>query len=132
MDAKFYHLQLNVSSEKSIIFYKKLFSFLKYKVKDESNEHLGVSDGNSDFWIIKTEEKHIDKKFHRKAIGINHIAFRASSPKDIDHFTKNFLKKEKIKILYGSPKKFPEYSKDYYAVFFEDPDRIKLELCYVK
>ncbi|TMI54977.1 bleomycin resistance protein, partial [Candidatus Bathyarchaeota archaeon] len=25
------------------------------------------------------------------------------------------------------PKEYPEYRKGYYAVYFEDPDRIKLE-----
>jgi hypothetical protein len=30
-------------------------------------------------------------------------------------------------VLYGGPKEYPEYRKGYYAVYFEDPDRIKLE-----
>ena len=45
--------------------------------------------------------------------------------------TKEFLKKNKINTLYNTLKKFPEYKKDYYAVFFEDPDKIKLEVTYV-
>jgi hypothetical protein len=34
----------------------------------------------------------------------------------------------KIKVLYDGPKEYPDYSNGYYAVYFEDPDRIKLEL----
>ena len=49
----------------------------------------------------------------------------------MDRFHKEFLKPRKIKTLYSTPKKFPEYTKDYYAVFFEDPDRIKLEVCFI-
>ena len=33
--------------------------------------------------------------------------------------------------LYGTPREFPEYAPGYYAVFFEDPDRIKLEVVHV-
>lgn len=41
-----------------------------------------------------------------------------------------FLVTNKIPTLYGTPKLFPEYEEGYYAVFFEDPDRIKLEVAY--
>lgn len=55
---------------------------------------------------------------------------KVSSKRKVDQFTKEFLKKNKIKTLYKSPRAFPEYSKNYYAVYFEDPDRIKLEVEY--
>jgi hypothetical protein len=34
-------------------------------------------------------------------------------------------------VLYGGPREYPEYAAAYYAVFFEDPDRIKLEVAHV-
>ena len=79
---------------------------------------------------MKTEEKHQIKKFHRKDPGLNHIAFKVEKKEEVDKFTKEFLAKRKIKTLYNTPKAFPEYTKDYYAVFFEDPERIKLEIVY--
>jgi len=33
-------------------------------------------------------------------------------------------------VLYGGPKEWQNYDPGYYAVYFEDPDRIKLELVY--
>ena len=57
-------------------------------------------------------------------------SFKVNSKEDVDTFTKEFLNKNKIKTLYNTPRLFPEYTKDYYAVFFEDPDRIKLEVTY--
>jgi hypothetical protein len=36
----------------------------------------------------------------------------------------------KVPILYGGTKEWPEYEGGYYAVYFEDPDRTKLELEY--
>lgn len=130
MKATAYHIQINVSDKKSIVFYKQLFSYLQYKTIDEGRDWLGVSNGSTDFWIMETEEKHKSKKFHRKATGINHISFRVNSKTDVDRFVKEFLKKKNIKTLYDSPRTFPQYRKGYYAVFFEDPDRIKLEVTY--
>ena len=42
-----------------------------------------------------------------------------------------FLENKHIPILYGGPKEYPQYEKGYYAVYFEDPDRVKLEVVYL-
>ena len=132
MNVSLYHLQLNVSSaKKSLPFYKALFDYLGYKIIDESPGHIGVSNGTTDFWIIETEPGFTKNGFHRKNTGINHLAFKVDSKDDVDRFCKDFLKKKKIPTLYGTPKVFPEYKKGYYAVFFEDPDRIKLEVVFI-
>jgi len=68
--------------------------------------------------------------YHRKNIGVNHLAFGVSKKEDVDKFYQNFLIPNGIKPLYNSPKQFPEYTEKYYAVFFEDPDRIKLEIVF--
>jgi len=35
------------------------------------------------------------------------------------------------RVLYGGPKEYPEYSEGYYALYFEDPDRIKLDAVHI-
>lgn len=126
-----YHIHLNVSDAKiSLPFYKDLFAYLEYKIIDESSEHIGVSNGSTDFWIIETEKDYKSNKFNRKNTGINHLAFRLNSKEDVDTFVKEFLKPRRIETLYDTPKAFPEYGGEYYAAFFEDPDRIKLEVMY--
>lgn len=131
MKTSLYHIHLNVSDAKvSIPFYKDLFAYLEYKIIDESPEHIGVSNGSTDFWIIETEKMYKGNKFHRKNTGINHLAFRLNSKEEVDSFTNEFLKPKGITTLYDTPKVFPEYGGEYYAVFFEDPDRIKLEVMY--
>lgn len=131
MKSRVYHLQINVSDTNlSYSFYKKLLKYLDYKVISSGETWLGMSNSTTDFWIIPTEEKFKTPKFHRKQTGLNHISFMVSSQKDVDLFVKEFLKSQKIPTLYNTPRLFPEYTPDYYAVFFEDPDRIKLEVCY--
>jgi glyoxylase I family protein len=56
--------------------------------------------------------------------GLHHFCFRLESVEDIDALF------EKIKakgLSVSTPKFYPEYAPDYYAIFFEDPDGIRLE-----
>ena len=124
------HIQIYVSDKKrSFDFYKKLLIYLGYKIIEENNS-LGMRNGKSDIWF-KEFPKDGKKNYNRRNVGINHIAFGVSDKKYINKFMKEFLIPNKIKTLYGSPRKFPEYTKDYYAVYFEDPDKIKLEVMYL-
>jgi catechol 2,3-dioxygenase-like lactoylglutathione lyase family enzyme len=125
MKAHLYHTQLNVSD---ISFYRDLLGFLEYRVIDSGADYFGATDGQTDLWIIRTESPHGDLPYHRKAPGLNHLAFAVPRPEDVDCFCREFLAARKIQPLYGSPRLFPEYHPNYYAVYFEDPDRIKLEV----
>jgi len=108
MKASLYHIQINVhDAKKSLPFYRKLFAYFDYKIIDESEGHIGVSNGSTDFWIIETEEAHKGKEFHRKATELNHIAFRVPSRQDVDTFVQEFVKKEHINTLYDSPRDYP-------------------------
>ncbi len=132
MKASLYHVQLNVCDKKGLAWYKDFFAYINYKLISDSGGWSGYSNGTTDLWITLVEKKHLGNKFHRKASGVNHLAFVVKSKKDVDKFTKEFLQPRKIKPLYNTPKAFPDYDKTYYAVFFEGPDRIKLEICYLK
>ena len=82
-------------------------------------------------WLSQCEDRFARHRYHRKHAGVNHVAFHADSRDLVDQFYREYLKPNRIPVLYGGPKAYPEYSKGYYAVYFEDPDRIKLELAYV-
>lgn len=81
--------------------------------------------------VAQCPERFIAKGYHRKQIGLNHIAFRAPNKEAVDDLYRNYLLPHKVSVLYGGPKEWPDYDPGYYAVYFEDPDRIKLELVYV-
>lgn len=133
MKSKLSHVYLYVSDlDKSYKFYKELLELLDYK--EMMKEDWGfsfVNDGTS-IWFEKARDGHIDRGYHRKRVGLNHLAFKLDSKEAVYKFSKEFLNKNKIGTLYDSPKSFPEYSESYYAVYFEDPDRIKLEVTYHK
>lgn len=58
--------------------------------------------------------------------GIHHLAWSVDSRAEVDR-VHTLLRDAGVRIL-DAPTLYPEYSADYYAVFFEDPDGIKLEV----
>jgi len=50
---------------------------------------------------------------------------------DVDRFVAEFMTPRGLAPLYDSPREYPEYREGYYGVFFEDPDRIKVEVAHV-
>jgi hypothetical protein len=50
---------------------------------------------------------------------------------DVDRFQAEFMVPRTLGALYATPREFPEYRPGYYAVFFEDPDRLKLEIVHI-
>ena len=124
-------MQLNASNfEKSKIFYSEMFEILGWKKFMEEENVISWINGDFSFWLNETEPEFKKNKFHRKNTGLNHIAFIVNSKEEVDEFYNKFLSNKKNIILYDTPKKYPEYGDKYYAVFFEDPDRIKIEVTY--
>ncbi len=127
------HLHINVSDiEISGPFYDKLLKYFGFETLDKSEDHWWWHNrGRNTFGIEQTDNKYLKSKFHRRQTGLNHIAFRAETKKAVDEFYNKFLLRNKVPILYGRPRKYPKYHESYYAVFFEDPDRIKLEFMWI-
>ena len=127
-----YHVQINVSDAgRSMPFYAALFAYFDYRTIMETRDLLGVSNGTTDFWMIETPREHRGERFHRKNTGLNHVAFGVAARDDVDRFVAEFMKPRGIAPLYDSPREYPEYRPGYYGVFFEDPDRLKLEVVHV-
>jgi len=60
--------------------------------------------------------------------GLHHLAFEAPSRRDVDRFYEQLLALH-VRVL-DAPAEYPAYGPGYYAVFFADPDGIKLEYAY--
>jgi glyoxylase I family protein len=59
------------------------------------------------------------------APGLHHLCFQVETMSDVD------LCFEKLKLVgveVSQPKRYPEYHPEYYAIFFKDPDGIRLEV----
>lgn len=129
------HIEINVSNlQRSKDFYSLVFSLLEWKTILEDNKTVGFkSPDNTHIFLVQTEKSFLQSIFHRKNTGLNHLAFRVKSIEEVEEFS-NFLKKNNISSLYTEGHK--DYSKEYNmkhydAIFFEDPDRIKLEVVFM-
>jgi glyoxylase I family protein len=65
----------------------------------------------------------------RYHVGLHHLAWSAESRAQVDRFHREVLLPLGATVL-DPPGEFPQYSAGYYAVFFADPDGIKLELAH--
>ncbi|MCU0660195.1 MAG: VOC family protein [Candidatus Pacebacteria bacterium] len=130
------HVEINVRNLRiSTSFWSDFLATLGWKQFDVGHSSVSgfeAPDGTHLF-LVQTEERFLSSGFHRKNIGLNHVAFRVDAPEKVDAFA-DFLKEKSIPVLYGGPKEYSsEYSREhYYAVFFEDPDRIKVEVVFYK
>lgn len=122
------HVEIYVSVyAKTIRFYDKILKPLGWTRLVCQDSHTAFSDGNMKIVFCPTEEKYLQYGYHRKRIGLNHLAFYAPTKESVDEIYETVLKPESINCLY---EKCPTGGDDYYAVFFEDPDRMKVEIVY--
>ena len=117
------HLSIRVSDyQKSKTFYTKLFAFLGFELSDEYADSIGWTNGKTRFWISPADDQGRKRKYRIGDIGFHHYAFQLRSRKDVDAL-QTFLQEIGATIVDPAA----EYYDDYYAVFFLDPDGLKLE-----
>src|ERR1700748_920468 len=118
------HLVLSVGDfARSKDFYAKLLGFLGFKLKHEYADMAGWSNGKTLFWIAAADAEGKKRKYRKGDIGFHHYAFELASRKDIDALGE-FLVKNDMEVL-DPPGEY--YGESYYAVYFADPDGMKLE-----
>jgi catechol 2,3-dioxygenase-like lactoylglutathione lyase family enzyme len=83
---------------------------------------MGWANGKTLFWIAAADEEGKKHKYRKGEIGFHHYAFRLRSRKDVDAL-QAYLEGKGATIIDAAG----EYYDDYYAVFFLDPDGMKLE-----
>jgi len=119
------HLVLSVGDlARSKEFYRKVLGFLGFKLKHDYDDAAGWRNGKTLFWIAKADAEGKTHRHRKGDIGFHHYAFELTSRKDVDDLGA-FLDRNGVTVV-DPP---GEYNGDenYYAVFFTDPDGMKLE-----
>jgi glyoxylase I family protein len=127
------HLDLVVSSlERSLSFYRELLEPLGYvretEIDGERGErvvYLGREGGMGSVSLREAQSDAHEVPYDRYGIGLHHLAFAAPSRDAVDERAA-WLRANGATIESG-PEEYG-YTPGYYAVFFHDPDGIKLEL----
>jgi len=120
------HLVIRVKElERSRQFYDLVLGFLGFKRKYSFADSAGWSNGKTLFWIGEADAEGKKHPHRIGNIGFHHYAFELGKRQDVDDLGE-MLKKNNINIV-DPPADYPDYGRGYYAVFFTDPDGLKLE-----
>src|SRR5260221_651601 len=107
---------------KSLSFYRQRFDFLGFEMIDDFTDMIGWRNGRTAFWITGTDKTGWKRAFRPDDVGLHHYAFELRDRQDVDEL-QDFLKKIDTEIVDPAS----TYYDDYYAVYFRDPDGMKLE-----
>jgi catechol 2,3-dioxygenase-like lactoylglutathione lyase family enzyme len=122
-----HHIEINVSNlEKTKMFWGWIMPKLGYEIFQQWKSGISWKQGSTYIVFVQTKDQHLPSSFHRSQTGLNHLAFHANSKQQVDDMTLELMKKG-VEILYQDCHPYAG-GQNHYAVFFEDPDRIKVEI----
>ncbi len=120
-----HHVEIYVSDlSRSVEFWGWLLEELGYSTYQSWDKGRSWKLGETYIVLVQTEVRFLDVPFHRRRTGLNHLAFHVRSKEQVDELTRK-LQARNVNLLYLDKHPFAGGN---YGVFFEDPDRIKIEL----
>lgn len=125
-----HHVDLSVKDPSaSRAFYEAVLGFMGYVMKDEHargfDMDLKTPEGFCSIGVMRAEGPNAERPHDRYSPGLHHIAWTAASRQDVDALYALLLKIGAT--ILDAPAHYPRYGAGYYAVFFADPDGLKLE-----
>jgi catechol 2,3-dioxygenase-like lactoylglutathione lyase family enzyme len=129
-----HHLDLTVKDPvTSRSFYEAILGFMGYRCVKEDARGFDwdirlPSGAFSSIGIARAEGDGRARIHDRYAPGLHHVAWHADSPADVDRLYALLL--DIGATILDPPQAYPAYGAGYYAVFFTDPDGLKLEYVY--
>ncbi len=128
-----HHVDLVVSSiERSLPFYRDLLGPLGWhgisEVQGEQGETIWYLWGPGSSVGVREARSEREQPFDRYEVGLHHIAFEAMSRAVVNERA-DWLRAQGAEIESGPEEYW--YQPGYYAVFFYDPDGLKLEIVHV-
>jgi catechol 2,3-dioxygenase-like lactoylglutathione lyase family enzyme len=128
-----HHVDLTVRDpERSRPFYEAVLGFMGYRLSKQDDRGFDFDldhEGRfSSIGLVRAGGAGRDRAHDRGSAGLHHLAFHAQSRADVDALHA-VLRRIGATVL-DPPADYPQYGAGYYAVFFSDPDGIKLEFVF--
>ena len=121
------HIYVAVSDlDRSEKFYGRVMSILGFRKNSFTNDgdpHIQYY--NRHFGFVLRPAHNAQSTHDPLATGLHHFCFRVEDVASVNAIGSQF---EKVGIACSPPQHYPEYAPDYYAIFFSDPDGIRLEV----
>ncbi|WP_207942260.1 hypothetical protein DOK78_000648 [Enterococcus sp. DIV2402] len=107
-------------------FYDFLLSELNYSIYQQWDNGISYKFEDTYIVFVQVTAAYKNNGYHRKNIGLNHLAFQVNSTSQVNHLRKKLLARG-TQELYAELYPFAG-GPTHYAFYFEDPDRLKLEI----
>jgi catechol 2,3-dioxygenase-like lactoylglutathione lyase family enzyme len=127
-----HHIDLSVREPKtSYPFYDALLRALGYEFEREDDRgfewKLESGLGTHSVGVVRASADGARQTFDRLSPGLHHVAWGVESREDVDRVHRTMVGIEAT--VLDHPAEYPQYNRGfgYYAVFFADPDGLKLE-----
>ena len=123
-----HHVEINVSNlGASRAFWSEILSKLGYTLTAHWEERFILSNGDDAYLsFVQVTDKFALHKYSRRDVGLNHLAFKVKGRSLVDSL-RQYCLDNNITVLYDERYPFANGGNDYYALYIEDPDRIKIE-----
>ena len=121
------HIYITVSDlTRSERFYECVMRILGFRKNTFTNEgYHHIQYYNRHFGFVLRPARSNQSRHDALAPGLHHFCFRVEDSASVDDIAKRFAEDG---VTCSSPQLYPEYAPDYYAIFFSDPDGIRLEV----
>jgi catechol 2,3-dioxygenase-like lactoylglutathione lyase family enzyme len=110
-------------------FYEHILGFMGYRLADAHERgfdfDLNGPEGFCSIGIMGADGEGAQRRHDRYSPGLHHIAWQADNRSDVDRLHALLLRIGAT--VLDAPAEYPRYGAGYYAVFFADPDGLKLE-----
>jgi len=101
----------------------RVLGFRKNTFANEGDHHIQYY--NRHFGFVLRPARSPRSSHDPLAPGLHHFCFRVEAVTTVDEIAQWFSEEG---MVCSSPQLYPEYAPDYYAIFFSDPDGIRLEV----
>lgn len=122
-----HHVEIYVSDlARRRAFYEYLLPQFGYDLYQDWAKGFSMKKAEQYIVFVQTPTAFLYAGYHRCRTGLNHLAFQGGSQEDIDQLREE-LRDKGIRLLYDD--RYPYAGgPEHYALYFEDPDGVKVEV----
>ncbi len=125
LSGRFHHMDIYVSDlSRSVAFWAPFLELLGFARAADRPSAKSWRSAAAEIFLVQAEPDFAAQGYHRKRVGLNHLAFAVRDRAALESVAA-WLRQRDARLLYGGG---IEETPTQHRVFFEDPDRIKVEV----
>ena len=125
LSGRFHHMDIYVGDlDRTVTFWAPLFDAIGWHTNVERPTVKSWTNGETELFFVQSETEFVAQGYHRKRVGLNHYAFSVNDRAGLEQLRARVVA-QGARMLYGGD---IEDTPTQHRFFFEDPDRIKIEV----